>query len=113
MTALIWSVFSSPDEAREIARSLLEEKLVGCANIVGGIESLFVWNGAIDQAKECGCLFKTDAKLLKAATNRLEQLHPYETPAILGWTCDEAGDATRTWLEELAGNRTSQEHKQA
>lgn len=113
MTALIWSVFSNKDDARTVARTLLEEGLIGCANILGGVESLFKWEGAIDQADECGCLFKTDAGLLKRATNRLEQLHPYETPAILGWVCSEAGGVTRTWLEELADNRTEQGNKQA
>lgn len=106
MSALIWSPFATREDARVLARILLEERLVACVNIVGDIESLFVWNGAIDEARECGVLFKTDESLLERAISRIQQLHPYETPVILGWRCDAAAEPTRQWLAALAKGYT-------
>jgi len=45
MTALVWRPFPDRDVARSSAATLLEENLIGCANILGDIESMFVWDG--------------------------------------------------------------------
>ena len=41
------------------------------------------------------------SRLLDQATARLAEIHPYETPAVLGWRTDTAAPATRAWLREL------------
>ncbi|MGY6550721.1 MAG: divalent-cation tolerance protein CutA [Erythrobacter sp.] len=96
--ALIWCPFPDRESARQIAGQMLSDGLVACANIIGEIESLFVWNGEAGSANEVGVLFKTTAILLDAAIERLGSLHPYETPAILGWHCDAAHPETASWL---------------
>ena len=101
MSALIWTVFADKDQAIEIASTLVDERLVACANMMEGITSLFLWQGTVDTASEVGVLFKTDSALLAKAVARLEALHPYDTPAIMGWTCDAAADATSAWLNGL------------
>ncbi len=101
MSALIWSPFDSIDQAKPVCRTLLEDKLIACANFIPGVRSLYRWDGEIGEGKECGVLLKTDGALLDMAISRLEELHPYETPAILGWRCDSAGDATQAWLADL------------
>ena len=106
MTALVWSPFGNEEQARQVAKLLLEEKLIGCANIVPGMLSIFEWKGAIDEAAEVGVLFKTHADLLDRAIARIEQLHPYETPAIIGWQGKSAGVATGEWLGLLTGRQT-------
>ena len=92
---------SNRKDAETAARQLLEGGLIGCANFFDGVDSMFMWEGEIASSQECGVLLKTDAQLLKPAIERLEELHPYETPAILCWNCDEAGAATREWLGSL------------
>ncbi|WP_209349043.1 divalent-cation tolerance protein CutA [Pontixanthobacter sp. CEM42] len=101
MSALIWTVFRDKAQAEPILAALLEEKLIACANLSEGLDSVFIWQGNIDEQKECGALLKTHHSLLQAAIDRLENLHPYETPAILGWQCNEVGVATDAWLSEL------------
>lgn len=98
MSALIWCPFPDRDSARAAARTLLDEKLIACANLLGPIESIFDWQGERGSAEEIGALFKTNEDLLDRAITRLEVLHPYDTPAILGWRCDSAADGTRAWL---------------
>lgn len=99
--ALIWSPFGSIEEARQAAQTLLQEKLVACANIVPEMLSIFRYEGKVQSASEVGVLFKTEARLLDVATSRLAELHPYETPAICGWLADSAPQETREWLAGL------------
>lgn len=101
LSALIYAPFPDRDTARAIASKLLDERLIACANILGAVESLFEWEGQRGSADEIGVLFKTDEKLLDQAVERLGALHPYDTPAILGWRCDAAPRATREWLGSL------------
>ena len=103
MSALIWSTFASEAEAEAAAGALLDAGLVACANIVPAVRSLYVWNGERGEGQEVGVLFKTDAFVLDEAVARLAAVHPYETPAIVGWRVDGVAPATAAWLATLAG----------
>lgn len=103
MTALIWSPFADTASAEAAAGRLLDEGLVACANILPPMRSLYLWQGERGEGVEVGVLFKTDASLLDRATARLAEIHPYETPAVLGWHADSAAPATAAWLGQLAG----------
>jgi periplasmic divalent cation tolerance protein len=99
--ALIWSPLPDRETAERIAATLLDEALVACANIIGGMTSLFVWKGERGRDEEVGVLFKTNAAVLDRAIARLGELHPYDEPAILGWRCDAAAPDTAAWLASL------------
>lgn len=99
--ALIWCPFPDETEAKAVAGQLLDERLIGCANIFPGMISMFSWNGERGEGREVGVLFKTDAELLDRAVERLADLHSYETPAITGWATDASTPATRAWLGGL------------
>lgn len=103
MTALVWCTFPDRDSAERMARQLLDERLIVCANIMDGITSVFVWQGASDTSGECGALFKTAGELLEAAVDRIAALHPYQTPAVMGWHCQAAPHQTREWIEGALG----------
>ncbi len=95
--ALIWSPFPDEAAARASVAALLDERLIACGNLVPGIHSLFVWRSAPGESDECGALLKTTAALRERAMRRLAELHPYETPAITGWTV-HADAGTAAWL---------------
>ena len=99
--ALIWCPFPDAPSGAAVAKLLLDERLVACANIMPTMLSLFEWNGEREEATEAGVLFKTDAALLDRAIARLGEEHPYEEPAILAWRCDGASPGTAAWLGNL------------
>lgn len=101
MSALIWCPFPDENAAAEAAYTLLSEKLIACANILAPVRSLYEWDGKRVDERETAALFKTDARLLDAAVARLAELHPYDTPAVLGWRCEGASPATAAWLAGL------------
>lgn len=96
--ALVWCPFPDTESARAAADTLLDDALIACANILGAIESRFVWEGARATGSEVGVLFKTTAERLEDVVERLGELHPYDTPAIMGWFVDETHPATLGWL---------------
>jgi periplasmic divalent cation tolerance protein len=104
--ALIWCPCPDREVARQIAGQLLAEGLIACANILPEMESLFIWEGKADSASEVGVLFKTAPAKLTAAIERIGTLHPYETPAIIGWHADAAHPLTSQWLGGLNGPLT-------
>ena len=101
MSALIWCAFADADSAEKAASVLLDEGLVACVNILPPMRSLYVWRGERGEGTETGALFKTDAALLERAVARLGEVHPYETPAILGWRVEAADPRTSAWLGGL------------
>ena len=98
--ALVWCPFPDTESARATAGTLLQEKLIACANILPAIESVFEWKGEVSSETESTVLFKTNAKHLHELTERLAELHPYETPAVLGWLVDKTPPQTLQWLNE-------------
>lgn len=96
--ALVWCPFPDAASARAAAATLIDEKLIACANILPGITSVFEWQGEVQAAEEVAVLFKTTAQCLDSLVARLGQCHPYDTPAIIGWECDAAHPETLQWL---------------
>ena len=96
--ALVWCPFPDVDSARAAADALLDDRLIACANILGSSESRFVWDGARATGSEIAVLFKTTPERLDDVVERLGELHPYDTPAIIGWQADTAHPATFAWL---------------
>ena len=70
-------------QAKRIARGLLKDRLVACVNILGGVESLFWWQGKIDQGSEVLMIIKTKRKLFEKVNAKVKLLHSYQTPEVI------------------------------
>lgn len=103
MSALVWSTFADETDAERAANTLLDEGLIACANLFPGVRSIYRWNCERGEGREVGALFKTDARMLDRAVARLSELHPYDTPAIVGWHVDAAAPETAEWLGAVGG----------
>ena len=64
-TSVILVTAKDKKEATKIAQGLLEAKLIACANIIEGVQSLFWWQGKIDSSKEVLLVLKTKKILFK------------------------------------------------
>ncbi len=96
--SLIYSTFGSEEEARRVARTLLEEKLIACANHFAQILSQYEFQGAFHEEREFPVLLKTATELVKPAMDRLLVLHSYDTPAILHWAASASNPDYEKWL---------------
>ncbi len=73
----------SPEQAEPILVTLLEEKLVGCGNIIPSVASRYWWDGEIQRDAEAVLLMETTEDLIDEATTRLRELHSYDVPKII------------------------------
>ncbi len=86
-------------EAKKIARGLLEAKLIACANIVEGIQSLFWWQDKIDSSKEVLLVLKTKKVLFKKILTKVKSLHSYQTPEIIALPIVNGSEDYLQWLD--------------
>jgi len=80
---VVFVTAGSRPEARRIARALLEQRLVACANIVPGVESHYWWEGKMDHAREWLLVMKTRRSKFRAVERAVKQLHSYQVPEII------------------------------
>lgn len=83
MTAVIYSTTDSVENAKKIARSLVEEKLVACVNILPKIVSIYRWQGKIEEEDECVLIAKTTDKNVDDTVRGIKALHSYDVPDII------------------------------
>lgn len=81
--ALVLTTLGADADALAIARSLVEEKLAACVNVLPAMTSVYRWQGAVQQDREQQIIMKTTAELIPALETRLRELHPYELPEFL------------------------------
>ena len=71
------------EEAVKIVRSLLKERLIACANILGPVSSLFWWQGKIDEENEFLVFMKSHKNLFERLSERVTEIHSYDVPEII------------------------------
>jgi len=79
---MIYVTAGSDAEARTIAKTLVIEKLVACANIMGQVHSIYTWKGAVEETQEVVLIAKTRRTLADVVIARIKALHSYEVPSI-------------------------------
>jgi periplasmic divalent cation tolerance protein len=88
-------------EAEKISQSLLEEKLIACANIVSSVVSCFIWQGKIDKAEECLLIMKSRADLFPELLQQVKRLHSYEVPEILALPVALCSPDYLAWMQSV------------
>lgn len=88
----------SKEEALRIGRSLVEERLAACANVLDGMTSVYRWNGAVEQGDEAVLIAKTRSSLFDRLTARVRELHGYDTPCVVELAVGRGNPAYLDWL---------------
>ncbi len=99
----VYMTASSGEEADRIASALVEERLATCVNILGGIRSVYRWNGVVVGDSEVALIAKTRAALFDALAARVRALHSYEVPCIVSWPIEAGNPAYLAWIEAETG----------
>lgn len=80
---MLYITASGEEEARTISRVLVSERLVSCVNILGGMNSLYWWEGKIQDDREAVIIAKTRETLVTDVIARVKGLHSYDCPCIV------------------------------
>jgi periplasmic divalent cation tolerance protein len=102
---VVFTTFPDQETARRIVRTLVEERLIACGNLVPGVESIYRWKGEIETSGETLAILKTEIGQYSAVEQRLRALHPYEVPeCIMLRVRDGSPDYLRWITESLVGD---------
>ena len=101
--ASVYATFGSEEEARRIGRTMVEERLAACVNILGPCHSIYRWHGKVEAADEVAALFKVTAGGAELLIRRIGELHSYDVPAADVWPIADAPESYRRWVLENSG----------
>jgi periplasmic divalent cation tolerance protein len=90
----------SEEEARKIARHLVEQRLAACVNIVPQIESIYRWQGKLESAREWLLLIKTTENIFPAVRDAIRELHSYELPECISISVEDGSPAYLEWIDQ-------------
>lgn len=96
---LVMVTASSEEEAAGIGRTLVEERLAACANVIPGIRSLYSWEGNLNDEGEVLILMKSRRSHFPRLEERVKQLHGYAVPEIIAVPIVEGSEDYLAWVE--------------
>lgn len=96
---IVLTTIGSETDALNLARTLVDERLAACVNVLPSMVSIYRWKGSVEQDKEHQVVIKTSSDRLPVLEARVRQLHPYELPEFLVLDVDGAG-AYLAWVRE-------------
>ena len=98
---LVFITCGSEEEALKIARSLVEDHLAACVNLVSPVRSIYRWEGKIWDEKEWILIVKTQKKRFEEIEKRVKSLHSYSVPEMISLPIVDGSSSYLNWLEEM------------
>jgi len=98
---IIFITAPSDEEAKKIATTLVNEKLVACVNIIPKIHSIYWWENKVCQEDELMLIAKSTQSLFPSIIDRVKSLHSYKVPEILSFPLSEGLPEYLNWIEEV------------
>ena len=91
-------------QARTIGRTLVDERLAACVNIIDGMQSIYRWEGNTCEEGETVLIAKTRQSLFDALTRRVKELHSYSCPCIVALPITEGNTDFLEWIRLETGD---------
>jgi len=95
---LIYITAKDKAEARKIGSELLESKLAACVNIIDNMNSMYVWEGKIQDDKEVILIAKTIEARVPLLIEKVKTLHSYDCPCIVSIPVSDGNDEFLEWI---------------
>jgi len=90
----------SYEEAHKIADALVSQRRVACVNIVSDVNSLFWWQGKVEEARESLLVVKTRAALFPEIVKLVKGIHSYEVPEIIALPIVDGNADYLAWIDK-------------
>lgn len=92
---------TAPDAAcaKTLSRTVVEERLAACSNLLEGMHSIYHWQDKIVESTEVVCLFKTTRERSADLMARIRALHPYEVPCIVALPIQAGFTPFLEWID--------------
>jgi periplasmic divalent cation tolerance protein len=96
----IQTSFARSEDALAVARTLVTERLAACCQVLPGVTSVYSWDGQLHEAEEVLLLVKTTAEQWPALRDRVQALHPYDTPELIAMAVEHVSFEYLAWVKD-------------
>ena len=90
----------SSKEGERLARALVEEQLAACVNRIKGVQSIYRWQGQVEQSEEELLIIKTKRELFDPLKKRVQELHSYSVPEVVALAIIDGSANYLRWLDD-------------
>jgi periplasmic divalent cation tolerance protein len=97
---LVFTTLGADADATTFGRTLVDERLAACVNVLPPMVSVYRWKGQVEQDREQQLIIKTTSDRLAPLQARLRQLHPYELPELLVLPVVGGSEPYLAWLRD-------------
>ena len=97
---LVLTTLPGDADAAAFGRTLVEERMAACVNLLPLMESIYRWDGATQHDTERQVFIKTSRERVVALWERLRDLHPYDVPEFIVLSIVDGNDAYLRWIGE-------------
>ena len=95
---IVYMTTENKEQAREIGRVLVRERLAACVNIIDSMNSMYWWEGKVQDDSETVMIAKTKAELVPELTERVKKLHSYDVPCVVSMQLLEGNQDFLDWI---------------
>ncbi|MGA9390850.1 MAG: divalent-cation tolerance protein CutA [Candidatus Sulfotelmatobacter sp.] len=95
---IVLTTAGSEEEAKKIARHLVENGMAACVNIMPQVASIYRWQGKVEEAREWLLLIKTTAAAVDGVQQAIIDLHSYELPECICLTIEGGSTDYLAWI---------------
>ena len=99
----VYAIFANAEEAERIGRTVIEERLAACINILAPCRSVYRWQGEVETSEEVPAILKTTGEAADALISRIAGLHSYDVPCVAVWPIDKLLLSYAEWVEQSVG----------
>ena len=104
---VVLTTIGADTDGAELARTLVNERLAACVNVLPPMTSVYRWEGQVQTDREQQLIIKTAARQVPALEARVRELHPYDVPEFLVLPVSDGSKAYVGWVvESVGGSRT-------
>ena len=102
-THMIYVTTKDSDEARRIGKHLVQNQLAACVNIFDQMNSIYVWDGKLQDDHEAVMIAKTVEDKVPSVIEAVRQLHSYTCPCVLALPVGDGNPDFLAWISEQVG----------
>ena len=97
---LVYITTKDKEEARKIGKELVESRLAACVNIVENMNSIYWWEGKIQDETEAVLMAKTKESLVPELIKRVKSMHSYSCPCIVALPIQDGYKPFIDWIQK-------------
>lgn len=103
--SFIYVTCGSLEESKRIGKEIVTQRLAACANIFSGMETIYWWEGELEEGQESVLILKTSTSLVENVIQAVCQLHSYEVPCIVSLPVNQGNPDYLTWIHSEINTR--------